>query len=293
LHRKLNRVYYEIREPSLTWDDIGGLAGPKRIVREMVSLPLQKRELLARHKLTVPSGVLIWGPLGVGITMLAEAAASDAGVSYVYISGQEMLGKPDEMKEAFHDASQEAPCVLYISDTEWLAPRAGADYEWGPGNFRGKPPTFADRELTETFVRLIDSIEDRPDIALVGSAYRVDTVDQAVIKEKRRFNRKVFVGPPSSEDRAGMLRIYLDRIPTLDGPVDIEGLASRTEGFVGWDIENLCKRAILNAVDRGSEVVGMEDLLEAAGQVEPWLTPDMTRKYEEIYRDDCPHHYAF
>lgn len=293
MHRKLNRIYYEVKKPALTWDDIGGLEGPKKIVREMVSLPLLKGDLLAEHNLTLPSGVIIWGPLGVGITMLAEAAASDAGVSYVYISGQEMLGKPDQMEEAFKDAELEAPCVLYISDTEWLAPRAGCDYEWGPGNFRGKPPTFADRELTEAFIRLIDSIEHRSDIMLVGSAYRVDTVDQAIIKEKRRFNRKVFVGPPSVADREGMLKIYLARIPTLGGSVDAADLAARTEGFVGWDIENLCKRAVLNAVERDSARVEMEDFLAGVHQVEPWLTPDMIRKYNEIFNDDCPHHYAF
>jgi len=293
LHRKLNRIYYEVKEPTMTWDDIGGLQGPKKIVREMVSLPLKKRDLLKEHSLTIPSGVLIWGPLGVGITMLAEAAATDAGVSYVYISGQEMLGKPRELEQAFHDARHEAPCVLYISDTEWLAPRAGSDYEWGDGNFRGKPPTFADRELTEVFIRQIDGIEDRDDIMLVGSAFRVDVVDQAIIKEKRRFNRKVFVAPPSAEDREGMLKIYVDRIPTLNGPIDIPELARLTEGFVGWDIENLCKRAVLNAVERDSGSVEMTDFVSSVGQVEPWLSPDMTEKYLEIYRDDCPHHYAF
>ncbi|UCG37964.1 MAG: AAA family ATPase [bacterium] len=293
MHRKLNRIYYEVKKPQISWDDIGGLEGPKRIVREMVSLPLRKGDLLARHNLTVPSGVLIWGPLGVGITMLAEAAAMDAGVSYVYISGQEMLGKPEQLEQAFRDAEHEAPCVLYISDTEWLAPRAGSDYQWGPGNFRGKPPTFADRDLTEVFIRQIDGIEGRPDIMLVGSAYRVDVVDQAIIKEKRRFNRKVFVAPPSAEDREGMLRIYIERIPTLGGAVDVTELALRTEGFVGWDIENLCKRAVLNAVERDSGDVQMEDFLKAAEQIEPWLTPAMVDRYREIYRDDCPHHYSF
>ena len=293
MHRKLNRIYYEVKEPTMTWDDIGGLEGPKRIVKEMVSLPLQKPELLAKHQLTIPSGVLIWGPLGVGITMLAEAAATEAGVSYVYISGQEMLGKPQELEQAFHDAEHEAPCVLYISDTEWLAPRAGSDYEWGPGNFRGKPPTFADKELTEVFIRQIDRIEGRKDIMLMGSAFRVDVVDQAIIKEKRRFNRKVFVAPPTAEDREGMLKIYIDMMPTLDGQIDIPELAKLTEGFVGWDVENLCKRAVLNAVERDSEKVQMQDFVASVSQVEPWLSPDMTEKYWEIYRDDCPHHYAF
>ncbi len=87
MHRKLNRIYYEVKEPTLGWDDIGGLDRCKRIVREMVSLPLKRRDLLKKHRLTIPAGVLIWGPLGVGITMLAEAAARDAGASYVYISG--------------------------------------------------------------------------------------------------------------------------------------------------------------------------------------------------------------
>jgi len=293
LHRKLNRIYYEVRDPTLTWDDIGGLNGPKQHVREMVSLPLKKRDQLARHRLTIPSGVLIWGPLGVGITMLAEAAATDAGVAYVYVSGQEMLGKPRELENAFRDARDEAPCVLYISDTEWLAPRAGSDYEWGPGNFRGKPPTFADRELTDTFVREIDGIRGREDIMLVGSAYRVDVVDQAIIKEKYRFNRKVFVAPTDAKDREGMLRIYVGKIPTLGEGIDISRLAAITEGFVGWDIENLCKRAVLNAVQRDSERVDMEDFTSAAGQVEPWITGDMRDKYWEIYRSDCPHHYAF
>lgn len=293
MHRKLNRIYYEVKEPELTWDDIGGLDESKEKVQEMVSLPLKKREMIEKHDLTVPAGVLIWGPLGTGITMLAEAAASDAGVSYIYVSGQEMLGKPEQLRNAFHDARHEAPCVLYISDTEWLAPRAGSDYSWGDGNFRGVPPTFADNELTEVFIREIDTIQERDDIMLVGSAYRVDVVDQAIIKEKKRFNRKIFVPPAGVEDRISMLRIYVDRIPTLDGDIDLDKLAQMTEGFVGWDIENLCKRAVLNAVNRDSDQVQMQDFTESVDRVEPWLSPDMIEKYWEIFRNDCPHHYSF
>jgi SpoVK/Ycf46/Vps4 family AAA+-type ATPase len=66
-----------------------------------------------------------------------------------------------------------------------------------------------------------------------------------------------------------------------------------TAGFVGWDIENLCKRAVLQAVERDSPTVGMDDLLAAAKDIEPWLTPDMVEGYLDIYRNDCPHHYSF
>jgi len=293
MHRKLEKIFYEVRAPRLVWGDVGGFAEVKETLTEMVSLPLRKAELMHRLALERPSGVMMWGPLGVGITMLAEAAASEAGASFVYVSGQEMLGKPREVRQAFHDAVHEAPCVLFISDCEWLAPRAGCSYEWGPGNLRGIPPTFADAELTRVFIEEVDRLHDRPDVMLVGSCYRIDTVDQAIIKEKKRFNRKVFVHPPRVQDRRGMLDIYLPRIPRLDAGVDPAQLAARTEGYVGWDIESLCKRASLEALKAERDTVTPADFDAALGQITPWLTPDMTAKYMEIHQNDCPHHYAF
>ncbi len=293
MHRKLENIFYEVRKPRLTWDDIGGFAEVKEHVREMVSLPLQKPELMEKLGLERPAGVMLWGPLGVGITMLAEAAATEAGVSFVYVSGQEMLGKPDQVRLAFHDAVHESPCVLFISDCEWLCPRAGCSYEWGPGNFRGIPPTFADRALAETFIREIDHIMTKKNVMLVGSCYRIDTVDQAIIKEKRRFNRKIFVHPPRAIDRKGMIEIYLKKMPRLAPEVSAEELSHRTEGYVGWDAESLCKRATLEALKADRDMVGMEEFEKALATVEPWLTPDMTAKYHEIDRNDCPHHYAF
>ncbi|WP_025321007.1 AAA family ATPase [Deferrisoma camini] len=293
MHRKLERVFYEVREPRLTWDDIGGFPEVKQTLDEMICLPLRHPDRLERLGLTPPAGVMLWGPLGVGITMLAEAAARAAGAGFVYVSGQEMLGKPDEIHRAFDDAAHEAPCVLFVSDCEWLAPRAGCSYEWGPGNLRGIPPTFADPDLTRRFIEEVDRIQGVPGVALVGSCYRIDTVDQALIKEKRRFNRKVFVPPPRQADRRAMLDIYLARIPRLSPEVDADDLARRTEGYVGWDIESLCKRAALEAAKAGRDEVVPEDFERALERITPWLTPDMVETYWDLFRKDCPHHYAF
>ncbi|TYO96375.1 transitional endoplasmic reticulum ATPase [Geothermobacter ehrlichii] len=293
MHRKLQNIFYEARDPQLTWDDIGGYADVKQTLKEMVCLPLQKPELIARHNLGLPAGVMMWGPLGTGITMLAEACASEAGVSFVYVSGQEMLGKHAELQEAFDTALHEAPCILFVSDCEWLAPRAGCDYEWSPGNRRAVPPTFADRELTRLFIEQVDRINRHPEVRLLGSCYRIDTVDQALIKEKKRFNRKVFVHPPELEDRLGMLDIYMDRMPNLAPGIDRRAIAEAAEGFVGWDIESLCKRATVNAIKADQEQVTAEHFRQALREVRPFLTPDMVKKYWEIRETDCPHHYEF
>ncbi|MBW6512617.1 MAG: ATP-binding protein [Desulfuromonadaceae bacterium] len=293
MHRKLQNIFYEVRDPALTWDAIGGYADVKETLKEMVCLPLQKPEMLKQHNLGIPAGVMMWGPLGTGITMLAEACAAEAGVPFVYISGQEMLGKGAELVEAFDCAIHEAPCILFISDCEWLAPRAGCNYEWSPGNLRAVPPTFADKALTRLFIEQVDRINQVEGVMLVGSCYRIDTVDQALIKEKKRYNRKVFVHPPSAEDRLGMLNIYMDKMPNLAAGIDRKQLAEKAEGYVGWDIESLCKRATVNAIKSDSAVVTAAHFDRALREVRQFLTPDMTAKYYAIRETDCPHHYEF
>lgn len=293
MHKKLEHIFYEVRDPVLGWDDIGGYAEVKETLKEMVCLPLKKPDQIRQHGLGIPAGVMLWGPLGTGITMLAEACAREAGVTFVYISGQEMLGKGEELVEAFDIAIHEAPCVLFISDCEWLCPRAGCDYEWSPGNLRAVPPTFADRDLSKLFIEQVDRINQVENVMLLGSCYRIDTVDQALIKEKKRFNRKVFVHPPSIEDRRGMLDIYMDRMPNLEDDIDRDLLAREAEGYVGWDIESLCKRATVNAIKNDAPVVTQKHFEKALKEVRQFLTPDMTAKYFEIRETDCPHHYEF
>lgn len=300
-HHGEGGVYFLVREPRINWDDAGGFRDVKEILKEMISLPLKKPELIETLNIDPPAGVLMWGPLGTGIKMMAEASAQDAGAHYIYVSGQEMLGKPEEIRKAFAKAVERAPAVLFISDVEWLAPRTGASYEWEKGNLRGIPPTFADSALTKVFIEEIDKLQDGGDtspakkgVMLVGSSYRVDVVDQALIKEKSRFNRKVFVHPPTTDDRVEILRIYINRLgDNVKTGIDIGKIAEATNGFVGWDLENLCKRAALNAVKAGSKKIEMKHFNKAVEQIEPWLTPGMVKKYYELRDLDCSHYYTF
>jgi transitional endoplasmic reticulum ATPase len=292
MHRRLEKVFYEIRAPRLSWSDIGGLDDVKATLRQMVCLPITRRAELAGMGVEPPAGVMLWGPLGNGITMLAEACANEAGVTYAVLSGREMLGRVEAIEEAVDAAVEAAPCLLYMTDVDWLAPRAGADYRWSDGTERGKPPTFADPELTLRFVELIDRVQDAPGVTLLGSCYRIDVVDQAVLRDKDRFNRKVYVHPPTLEDRRAMLALFSGRFK-LDPSVDLDAWAARTYGCVGWDVENLCRKAALAAVEAGRTSVVDGDLEKALAQTRIWLTPVMDEGYRVAYEADCPHHYAF
>lgn len=295
MHRRLTQgVYFEAREPVITWDDIAGYAQIKEKVRQLVSLPLVCKGELEKQGIGLPTGVMLWGPLGVGIKMLAEAAASEAKVKLIYVSGREILGKPDELRDAFKTARVDKPCVLFVSDTEWLAPQPHADYSWNNGFPRGKPIKLADRELTTIFLGELDNISGLRDIALVGSCYRIDVVDQCLFKEKSRFNRKIFVPPPSIEERLCVLNFFINKT-NLDGrdKLDLEVLAHGTECYTCWDIENLCKDAVIQAVRNNDKNLRQEYFTAALSRIKPWLTGEMTKKYFELYEEDCPHYYSF
>lgn len=292
MHRRLANVFYEVRSPRIGWEDIGGLEDVKSLLREMVCLPFSNRAPLERMGVAPPSGVMLWGPLGNGITMLAEACAREVEAAFFHVSGREMLGRPGDLGEAFHLALDEAPCILYVTDVDWLAPRAGADYRWGDGSERGKPPTFAEPSLTRRFVELLDLAQGCGNVVLLGSCYRIDVVEQAVLRDKDRFNRKVYVHPPTASDRLEMLRLFTARLPSEPG-LPLEEWAVRTTGFVGWDVENLCRKAALAAVAAGRERISAADLEAAFPQIRAWLTPAMAEGYLRLYEGDCPHHYAF
>ena len=293
MHKRLGEgIYYEVRAPRQQWQEIGGYARQKEQLKELVALPLLKSVQVKKMGLTIPTGVLIWGPLGTGVTMLAEAVTTEAGAHYVYVSGREILGKPTELKNAFAAAKTNRPSIMYISDVEWLCPSPQANYEWELGNFRGQPPVLADRSMADLFLEELDQAGGLEGLMLVGGCYRIDCVDGAAIKEKSRFNRKVYVPPPDDADRLEMLKIYATPL-RLDPNVDLSSLAGQTTGFVGWDIENLCKKAVLHAIQADREFVTMADFSLALPLITPWLTKGMIKKYEWLYATDCPHHYAF
>lgn len=295
MHRRLEKVYYEVRLPRTSFADIGGLEREKALLRQMVCLPLARPGEVRAMGLVPPAGVLLWGPLGNGLAMLPEACALEVGASFVTVSGREILGKPEAVVEALSEAGRETPAVLYVSDLDWLAPQPGADYAWGPGGGdRGRPPALADRALTEVFIRELDRLQQSAGgrVAVLGGAYRVDVVDQALIRDRGRFNRKVFVPPPDAGARREILALHAGRIP-CDGRLDLAEVAARAGGYVGWDLENVVRKAALEALDAGRRQITQADLLAALPLMQPWLSPEMEAGYRRIRAADCPHHYSF
>ncbi|MFQ6051138.1 MAG: ATP-binding protein [Candidatus Hydrothermarchaeota archaeon] len=289
-----HNAYLDVRKPRVTFDDIAGLEEVKEKIREMICIPLKHMKTFNKLNLKVPTGVFLWGPLGSGKAILAEASASEAGVNYVYLRGREVTDLPEAVSKAFKLARENKPCIMHISDLDWIVPRRNCSYDWGNRDERGKPDKIASKEVSEIVFKGIDSLKEDSYILVVGSGYRLDVVDMAIFR-RGRLEKKIYVPPPSQEDRLKILKMYTKNYP-LARDVNLEEIARKTENFVGWDLEALCRRAALNAIkERGDsfDEISMKDFLDAVHEIKPWMTQNIKKKYEEILRNDCMHKYFF
>ncbi|RMF91296.1 MAG: AAA family ATPase, partial [Methanobacteriota archaeon] len=241
-----------------------------------------------------PSGVIVWGPLGTGKGHMIEAAAGAAGVSYLIIRGRECTDHPDVIRDGFRFAMENRPCVVHLMDIDWLAPRKDADYSWSDGSTTGRPDKFGSDAVHLAVHEEVARVAPVPDVVVLASCYRIDVLDQAFTRTSM-LGRKIYVPRPGREDRAEILKYYL-RDVKIGGDVDLDWLAGETEYFVGWDLEALCRKAKLLAVERNSSdspVVSRQDFEAALGRVRPWLTPEMASDYDRIFGEDCIHKYNF
>ncbi|MFQ6136571.1 MAG: AAA family ATPase [Candidatus Hydrothermarchaeales archaeon] len=289
-----NRVYLDVRKPRFDFKEIIGYEGVKEKLREMIVIPLKYPLALKRAGIKPPTGVIVWGPLGSGKGHMIEAAAGEAGVNYIIIRGRECTDHPNVIHEGFEFARENRPCVVHLMDIDWLAPRKNAVYTWGDGTESGKPDRFGSPEVRQAVYEEVKKVAPMEDIITAASAYRIDVVDQ-VFTRLGMLGRKIYVPRPNKDDRMDIFKFYLNGVK-IAKDVDLRRLVDLTEYYVGWDIEALCRKAKLNAVERGKgdfKKVSMVDFEDAKEKVHAWLSAEMAREYDRIFREDCVHKYNF
>ncbi len=177
---------------------------------------------------------------------------------------------------------------------DWITPRPNCSYEWYDNDERGKPDKLASREIAEIIFEGIDSLKEDPEIVIVGSGYRLDVIDMAIVR-RGRLEKKIYVPAPNEKDRLKILKKFTKDYP-LARDVVLEEIARKTDNFVGWDLEALCREAALIAIkEKGNSLdeISMKNFLDAIPKIKPWMTPAIKKKYEEILNNDCMHKYFF
>ncbi|ELK54989.1 cell division control protein 48 [Haloferax sp. BAB-2207] len=228
------------RATGVTYEDIGGLDDELDLVREMIELPLSEPEVFAHLGIEPPKGVLLHGPPGTGKTLIAKAVANEVDASFTTISGPEVLSKykgesEEKLREVFQSARENAPAIIFFDEIDSIASKRddGGDLE---------------NRVVGQLLSLMDGLDARGDVVVIGATNRVDSLDPA-LRRGGRFDREIEIGVPNEAGRREILDVHTRRMPLAED-VDIDRLASRTHGFVGADLESLAKESAMHALRR-------------------------------------------
>ena len=278
---KVNRPdYTETAESRITYEDIGGLERELRSVREMVEIPLRYGELFERLGIEAPKGLLLYGPPGTGKTLIARAIAGEAKLHFIRINGPEIIQKyygdsEARLREIFEEATRKAPSVIFIDEMDAIAPK------------RAEVVGDVEKRVVAQLLALMDGTVPRGHVLVIGATNVPEMIDPA-LRRPGRFDREISISAPHADGRLAILKIHSRRMP-LAPDVDLQQIAQITHGFVGADIEALCKEAGMAAVRRYLPVgaignsdrlpvtpehmhVSREDFLSALREVEPTAT---------------------
>ncbi|MFC4293683.1 CDC48 family AAA ATPase [Novosphingobium tardum] len=267
-----------VQAPTVGWEDIGGLDEATEKLREGVELPLKHPEAFHRLGIRPAKGFLLYGPPGTGKTLLAKAVAKEAEANFIAIKSSDLLSKwygesEQQIARLFARARQVAPCVVFIDEIDSLVPARGSS---------GNEPQVTAR-VVNTLLAEMDGLEELQSVVVIGATNRPNLVDPALLRPGR-FDELVYVGTPSKEGRLLILKIHTKAMP-LAADVNLDDIAAQTDRFTGADLEDVTRRAGLNAIQRaGAQVseVNAADFVEALKDSRATVTAEMEEEYAKM-----------
>ncbi|MBT3329724.1 MAG: CDC48 family AAA ATPase [Nitrosopumilus sp.] len=236
--------------PRITYDELGGLKNEVQKIREMVELPMRHPELFEKIGVEAPKGVLLYGPPGTGKTLLAKAVAGETNAHFISISGPEIMGKhygesEERIREIFTQAEENAPSIIFIDEIDSIAPK------------RDEVSGELEKRIVSQLLTLMDGMKSRGKVVVIAATNRPDSIDPA-LRRPGRFDREIEIGIPDDEGRLQILNIHTRGMP-LDTDVNIKQIAKTTHGFVGADLEVLCKEAAMRSLRRILPEINLEE----------------------------------
>ncbi|BFG15735.1 hypothetical protein CerSpe_020090 [Prunus speciosa] len=231
-------------DESVSFDDIGGLSEYIDALKEMVFFPLLYPDFFASYHITPPRGVLLCGPPGTGKTLIARAlacAASKAGqkVSFYMRKGADVLSKwvgeaERQLKLLFEEAQRNQPSIIFFDEIDGLAP------------VRSSKQEQIHNSIVSTLLALMDGLDSRGQVVLIGATNRIDAIDGA-LRRPGRFDREFNFPLPGCEARSEILDIHTRKWKhPPSGELKLE-LAASCVGYCGADLKALCTEAAIRA----------------------------------------------
>jgi transitional endoplasmic reticulum ATPase len=267
-----------VEVPRIGWADIGGADEAQELLKEGIELPLKNPEAFRRLGIRPAKGFLLYGPPGTGKTLLAKAVAKESESNFISIKSSDLLSKwygesEQQISRLFARARQVAPCVVFIDEIDSLVPARGSG--------ANEPQVTA--RVVNTMLAEMDGMEELSSVVVIGATNRPNLVDPALLRPGR-LDELVYVGVPDAKGRAHILGIHTKGMP-LAKDVDLAAIARDAERFTGADLEDLTRRAGMNAIRaHGAKVktISNDDFKAALADSRATVTPEMEAEYMKM-----------
>jgi len=264
-----------VEKPNVRWEDVGGLKDVQQELIEAVDWPLKNADAFKRLGIKPPKGILLYGPPGTGKTLMAKAVATETKANFISVKGPELLSKwvgesEKAVREVFKKARQTAPTIIFFDEIDSIAPSRNAS---------------SDSKVTEQVVNQLltemDGLEDLQSVVVIAATNRPDILDSALLRPGR-FDRILLTNIPEEKARQKIFEVHTKDMPLKD--VDLKKLASKCDGYVGADIEAICREAAMLALRENMKAKEItEKHFEAAlEKVHPSVNKDIKDAYENL-----------
>lgn len=283
------------RQQRIAYEDIGGLQRELASIREMIELPLRHPEVFDRLGIDAPKGVLLCGPPGCGKTLIARAVASETDAKFFAVSGPEIMHKfygesEAHLRKVFDEAGG-GPAIIFLDEIDAIAPKRtalGSEQQ-------------VERRVVSQLLTLMDGLKGRGQIVVIGATNIPDAIDPA-LRRPGRFDRELSIGVPDKPGRLQILQVHSRGMPLADD-VSLEHLAQVTHGYVGADLQSLCREAAMARLrktfsgfhlgfddipveDIEKMTVGMDNFQEALALIEPSAIREVFTEVADVHWSD-------
>jgi len=271
--------------PNVKWSDIAGLEDAKKAIQQAIVYPSLRPDLFP---LGWPKGILLFGPPGCGKTLLAAAVANEIKATFITVDAASIMSKwlgeaernVARLFNTARKASLKSPAIIFIDELDSLM-----------GIHRLE--VSGETRVRNQFLKEMDGIIDKKTpihVYVVGSTNKPWTLDTPFI---RRFQKRIYVPPPRFKERLEMFKLYTSYLK-MSTDVDLERLASLTDGFSGSDIMDVCQSVQLKVnselFESGKAETGgdprkihMQDFLEILGKRKPSFSKDSLISFENWF----------